>query len=476
MASGRKFIADFDWFAAGAAKLAEPNPYGRGYHGQWGAVVRAAFELIFLARGRIPLTFNKLAHGQEKNWNLHSRDVPHFTEYMRRQFERRMRWQVVAITQDVQMLLDAPILLVAGTEPPQFTPQQWAKLRQFCLRGGTLLFLPTHYSRDFAQAVRQALKDLFARQRELAGGHYALQPLGADHPLYTAYMKVANGPKVAPIWGVGDGTRLLALLCERDIACSWQRRDSSVGELDYRLGVNLFMYATGASPLRTRLRPVFVGSAGEVRRRAKVAWLRHGGNWCSQPFALDCLSQKLTAENRIALDVTAGAAITADALSGQDLAWMTGSSKFQLSGEELAALGEYLDRGGTLFVNAVGGSAEFNESAAAMIARLLEGRQVVTGPATSGSPLMTGKCGDFRGPKIEHLLRTRAWQQLSPMPPSSPAQVYARGGRAVVIHAPHGVHDTLDGHTAHAALSYMPGSARDLAANVLLYALSQRKQ
>ena len=41
MASGRKFIGEMDWFATGAAKLAEPRPGGRDYRGKWGSVVRA---------------------------------------------------------------------------------------------------------------------------------------------------------------------------------------------------------------------------------------------------------------------------------------------------------------------------------------------------------------------------------------------------------------------------------------------------
>ena len=88
---------------------------------------------------------------------------------------------------------------------------------------------------------------------------------------------------------------------------------------------------------------------------------------------------------------------------------------------------------------------------------------------------MTGRCGDFRGPKLTRLQRTSAWRKVAPSA-SPPHRVYDRSGRIVVIHATHGVHDTLDGHTAHGALSYMPDSARDIAANVVLYALTQKPE
>ena len=472
MASGQKFIGEMDWFAAGAAKLAEPNPRGRGYRGSWGPVVRASFELIFLARGRIPLTVNKLQHGPEANWNLHTRDVPHLTEFMRRNFERRMRWQIVKITEDVQKMLDAPILLVAGTQEAKFTPAQWAKLRDYSLRGGTLLFVPTHNSKAFLDSVTAGLKDLYAAQRDQAGEHYTLQPLPGDHPLYSLYQKIPNGPASAPLWGVSDGTRLLAVVSQRDLACPWQRRAEARGRLEYMLGVNFFLYATGANSLRTRMRPVFIAKSGEVRHRAKVAWLRHGGNWNTQPAAMEYLSGKLTAENRVAITTTAGAAIAADALAGQHLAWMTGSQAFALKDAEVKALGAYLAGGGTLFVNAVGGAKAFNASAQKMLSGLFAGKKVTVMDVDLDSPLMTGKCGDFRGPPIKALKRTRAWQRLRPKA-GAPFRVYRLAGRTVAIHANYGIHDTLDGHTAHDAMSYMPPSARDLAANVVLYALAQ---
>jgi len=471
MASGRKFMAGMDWFATGAGKLAEPNPYGRSYHGQWGSIVRASFELIFLARGRIPLTYNKLAHGSEGDWNFHARDVPHFTEFMRRNFERRMRWQIVGIDEPVQTMLDAPILLATGMREVNLTDQQWAKLRAYTLRGGTLLLMPVHNSPGFLNSVKARLSDLYAEQAKLAGGHYQLRQLPDDHPLYTVYQKIPNGSRVAPLWGVSDGTRLLAVICQRDLACSWHRQAIATGRIDYALGVNFFLYTTGSNSLWMRMRPVFAGQGSQPRHRAKVAWLRHEGNWCTQPYALEYLSAKLTAENRVAIDATVGARPDLRELKGHHLAWMTGSSSFALAPAELQALRSYLDAGGTLFVNAVGGSGPFNLSAQEMLEKLFAGRDVLTVHAGPDSPLVTGKCRQFRGPRLEETLpRTRAWTKINRQARLR-LQLYQLGGRAVVIYAPYGIHDTLDGHTAHDAKSYMPAAARDIAANVVLYAM-----
>lgn len=479
MASGQKFVGDMDWFATGAGVIAKPDPRGRRYRGPYGNIVRAAFELIFMSRGRIPLTFNKLEYGEQTQWNFHSRDVPRFTEYMRREFELRMRWQVVDVADDIQLLLDAPILLVEGTADPGFTPTQWARLREYTLRGGTLLFVPTNNSERFAEAIRENLTDLYAAQRQEAGKYYSLDPLGDDHPVYSAKSPIPDGSKLVPIEGVSDGTREMAMLLGRDICASWQRMQPLRGRLDFQMGTNLYFYATGANPMRMRMRPVFVGTSTEARHTAKVAWVRHDGNWNTQPYALNYLSQKLVAENRVKIDLSEGAPLEADGLAGHHLAWMTGTDAFELSDPEIEALRGYIDSGGTLFVNAIGGAREFNGSARDMLRDLFPtlgvapSRRVVSGYVTSDSPLMTGKAGEFRGPPLEALRRTQPWILIQP-DASPPLRVYVRGNRVVAIYAPNGVHDTLDGHTGYGALSYLPGSARNIAANVVLYGLMDK--
>jgi len=475
LASGRKFIAGMDWFTVGAGRYAEPNPRGRSYRGKWGPIVQAAFELIFLARARMPLTFNKLQYGPDGSWNFHTRDVPRFTEYMRRRFEKRMRWQIVKITDDITTLLDAPIVLIAGNRAIDLTPHQWAKLREYTLRGGMMLMVPSHNSKAFLESAKQALTDLYADQRTVAGGYYELEQLAGNHPLYDTHRTIRNGHKLAPVWGVSDGSRLIAAVVRNDIACAWQRRRHARKRTDYSLGINLFFYAIGGNDMPMRLRPVFPPPRGEVRHRIKIARLRHAGNWFTQPYALEYLSKKLQAENRVAIDVTDGVGADLAKLQDHQLVWVTGTDKFTLSAAEAEALGKYIDGGGMIFFNAVTGSMEFRKSMLAAIEKVVGDRDLTEGIPSSSSPLMTGKCDEFRGPRIGKLARTMKFRRaLKSGPP--PLRVYISGDRIAVVEAPFGIHDTLDGHAAHGAMSYMPRSAQDLAANIVLTALAQARK
>lgn len=475
LASGLKFIGPMDWFAVGARELVKPQPFGPNYQGQWGVDVDAAFQLLFLSRGRVPLVFNKVDLGAGTGWDTHPRDIAQFAEYMRRKFEEKMRWQVVKISDDLRMLLDAPILLIAATKDPQFDDATWAKLREYSLRGGILLFIPVHGAPAFTDAIKAKLGTLYTDQQKECPKHYAFGPVAGGDEIYNALERMKDPEKALPMFGVNDGTRWLAILCPTDVACTWQRLHAKLQPVHYQLAMNMYTYATGKNALASRMRPVFVGSDQPTRGTVKVGWVRHDGNWNTQPFALDYLSQKLAAENRLAIELTRGVDVEKDNLSAFKLLWITGSDEAKFTAGQVAALRRYIDGNGTVFVNAIGGSPEFTKSVDGLIKRLGAGRAGLTVIPAADSPLMTGKLGEQRGLPLDKLVRVRTW--MAKMPASQvagPLETYTEGGEPRVIFARYGIHDTLDGHTGWGGLSYMPGSAGQAAANVVLYAVMDR--
>ena len=85
---------------------------------------------------------------------------------------------------------------------------------------------------------------------------------------------IPDGPKFAPMQGVSDGSRLLAILSEHDFADSWQRRQDKSGTSggkNHDLGVNLYYYATGRNALKSRMRPAVT--------RASTVW-NSPVRWC----------------------------------------------------------------------------------------------------------------------------------------------------------------------------------------------------
>lgn len=471
MASGAKFIGEKDWFALAAAELVKPTPKGRPFQGDYGKIVAASFELVFLARARQPLTFNKLDYGAEALWNTHGRDLPRFTDYMRRNYEQRLRWQVVKLADEVRLLLDAPILVVEGTAELRFSPEEVSKLREYTLRGGTLLFIANKSSVPFADSARKLLGEMYKPQQASAGSFYNLDKIPANHK--TLYDQIKN-PDQFPLEAVSDGSRYLAIISQQDLGAAWQGRNFKKNDQEFLLGANIFFTATGRNPLQSRLRPTFAASAAKPKHTAKIVRIKHDGNWDTQPHGLDVLSQMLSVgENKVALEIAAGEC-NSQTLKGCKLAWITGTKAFSLNDSQVAALRQMIDDGGLVFMNAIGGSAEFATSAKTLARQLSLGRESRSGEMSSGSDVVTGKIGDFRGPKIGQFLRTRAWMSAAKTATGLQMTLYTEADRPTILIADYGIHDTLDGHTSVDGISYMPKTAREIASNIVLLAMVQK--
>jgi len=320
--------------------------------------------------------------------------------------------------------------------------------------------------------VQEGLKNLYAKDRAESGGrHYELKKLSPDSPLYTMDKKFKNMGSKFPGMGISDGTRMLVVVLEKDIANAWQKNSYTSRKRDFALGVNLFFMATGTNNLASRMRPIFskIGQ-GVAWQGLRVAWIKHGGNSNTQPYALEYLSGMLKAENQVELEITKGVIPSVKSLKGYTLAWMTGSESFTLTEKQVAALRLFVRKGGTLFINSVGGSSAFTASAETMLGELFND-QAPTEPGPT-CPLITGRCGEFRGPRLEKLKRTIDFRKAVPkMPEIIDLYEDTKTGRILAIFARYGIHDTLDGHTPSGAKSFMPDTARQIAANIALYAM-----
>ena len=136
LASGYKYFGAHDWYAELAGHLIgeqrADGAWGRGSAAQ--TEVDTAYCLLFLARGRHPILYNKLRY--DGRWNDRPRDVAHLARFAAKQLERPLNWQVVNLRRDWFDWMDAPVLYVSGEQPPKMTDHDYANLRDFALGGG----------------------------------------------------------------------------------------------------------------------------------------------------------------------------------------------------------------------------------------------------------------------------------------------------------------------------------------------------
>ncbi|MEZ4463483.1 MAG: DUF4159 domain-containing protein [bacterium] len=329
---------------------------------------------------------NKLQYGEGHDWNLNPRDLAQVSRHLWGAYERPVNWHTVHIDAPVEEF-EAPILFISGTEAARFTDAQVDRLRDYIQRGGTVLAEPTDHAPEFAASMEALVGRLFPAATYPGR---TLAPIAASHPLLTA----ARHPwKQAPrLRGVSDGSRLVFLLSDEYLSARWQVGETVDEAFD--LALSLLFYVTDQKPLVGKFdRAVPDGPAQAPRdrvltvARASVdgsedaelgarAWAGLGG-WFSH--ATGARIQDLGA---VPLDPRG--------LEGVALLHLTGRQRFTLEPAERAALAAFVEGGGTVLVDAWGGSPEFADAARVEL-------QAIVGPLESLPATEAIVTGDYEG-------------------------------------------------------------------------------
>ena len=462
LATGLKFFNETNWYEAGAKALLQTQ----GGDGSWNyrdTVPGTAYALLFLARGRNPVVFNKLEY-PGNTWNARPRDNANLTRWMARRFEREINWQVVNLKVQPEEWLDAPILMITGSVDPKFTPQDIAKLRSFVEAGGLIFSTADGDNPEFTKAVRRIAG-------QLVDGKYELRELPATHPVFNIHTPMKSGEVVnyAPVkmMGLSNGVRELWVHSPTDMGAAWQGRKVAKKEC-FEVPANLFFYATGKGTLRSKLQPLAVMPSKEKPvRQVTLARVMYNGNWDPEPGAWRRLSK--VAQSEFATDLQTKA-VEMEKLDAKQtpLAHLTGTVRFSPSAAEVEGLQAFLKAGGTLFVDVMGGGGGGNDAFATSFAELMkqvdpEAKLTLLG---EDDPLYKGA---FAGGKDCTSVEYRRFSIETYGRRTKPAlQAYMIGGRQAVIYSAADVTSGLLGTNTWGILGYAPNSAEDLARNVVL--------
>lgn len=470
VASGRKYIGGLDWFRDGADNILKfQQPGGSIPMGQWGgAAVNTCFCTLFLVYGGAPVAFNKLEYGDGYDWNLNPRDLANLSKEMWSAYERPLNWQTVSIAADAEEL-EAPILFISGSKAVKFNEEQMVKLREYVLRGGTILAEPSDHSAAFSKSMEELLAQMFD-PREYPG--HALKQLDEKHPIYSVIpQQWTKRPRVR---GASNGSRTFFILSDEYLSADWQmnRTDSDA----FKLATNLLFYATDLSELEGKYasllpedKPVPVKKDKQVHV-ARVKW--QGDK--SSPRDWNAAEQCWPAFADYAKHVTgcelkeSVVALGKDDLEKVQVLHITGRGKFTLSPDERAAVKKFAEAGGTVVVDAYAGSTEFATSARAVLTEtfgklepLPSDHVVAAGRLEGGADLTEGV--RFKLP-ARQLLRKRGdttrGQKL---------QVAMIDQRPAVVFSEFDICSAMAGIENYRAAGYKPQSACKIVGNLLAY-------
>lgn len=448
LASGFKTFGNHDWYR----ELATKTVAGQGRDGSWeNDLVHTAYALLFLSRGRHPILMNKLRF--DGYWANRPRDLANLCRFASRELERPVNWQVVSAESDWPDWTDSPVLYLASHVDPKLPDAVVEKLRSYVEAGGLLFTQADGGQAEFDDYAHYMAHRLFPQ--------FPMTDVPADHELYKVLYTIEPRP---PLKMVSNGARVLMVHSPEDLSMAWQQRAEKGNPQAFRLGVNLFLYASGKHDLRNRLVSTYLQEMptphGETLRVSRV---RYAGNWNPEPAAWTHFSRWFQGETGNGIEVT-DVALASLAAKGAPFAHLTGAAAFDTSDAEVTALRQYVDGGGTVVIDACGGNVAFVESATKLLGRAFPDTSLR--PIAAGSALLSPSpsgMDDLRGPPE---LRPFALTKLGKG--ASVCETLTRG-KGRVLFTSLDVTSGLLGTRTWGILGYEPAYAMALMKNALLW-------
>jgi hypothetical protein len=452
LASGIKTFGSHDWYR----ELAARQVPAQAPDGSWGNVIDTAFNLLFLARGRHPILFDKLQF--DGAWDNRPRDVAHLTDYAGRQLERPFNWQVVPLSAGWSNWMDAPVLFVASHRPPTLTDADLAQLRTYAENGGLIFTHADLSSTAFNAFVADLAAKLFP--------HYPLHDLPADDPVYRSLYPLNHTTPLPVLRGVSNGSRWLLLHSPVDLGKDWQLHEIA-RPVPFQVGLNVFMYGNGKAGYPNRLRTPYVPEpAVQPITTTTVARVVYAGDWNPEPAAAGRFARVFLNDTSIRVSVTDVDARALDART-TPLALLTGTGPVPLNPQQLLAIHRYVTDGGVLLLDACGGSAATRQD---LLTHLLPTAFPEAPPTDlpADHPIVAGTlpCMTPFDPRLRPLAAELAGARNAPV---QAVQV----GRGLVLFSPVDLTTGLLGTHTWGVNGYTPEAAYALARNALLYALEQ---
>jgi hypothetical protein len=491
--TARRLIGDHDWYREGAEFLVgQQDPFNHHWagtgHAEDNPHIATSLALLFLSKGRRPVLVAKLEHGPEDDWNNHESDVAHLTARAEKLWGLDMTWQIVDLeAASVDDLLQAPVLFLSGSRPPDLKGQE-KKVRDYLDRGGFLFAEACCIDgSQFEKGFREFVDRVFPEPE------YQLRRAGPEHPLWRVEEVVRpESPYAGRIWTVEYGCRTCIVFSEVDMSCYWELygsgRDTGLDEaMKGRLadanavGVNVLAYATNREPKGKEAAFVDMTDLAAIdasgsRGTIQIAKLQHGGGCNDAPGALVNLLRTATLGELKLRASTTEFPIRADdpLLSRFILAFMHGRHDFRFTPREREALGAYLQNGGTLLADSICASKEFSVAFRREIQAALPGSELRRVPITD--PIFSEVAGGFdirqvnRRDPVDGQANQPMRARVRKVEPE--LEGIRLDGRWAVIFSPYDISCALEQHEAQECRGYTREDAARIGLNVLMYTLT----
>jgi hypothetical protein len=258
---------------------------------------------------------------------------------------------------------------------------------------------------------------------------------------------------------------LMLLIPAGDPGKSWQIGVTRGREEQWQLAANIVYYAADQRALRVKGETHLVADDPTVKTNAsvKLARLKYKGNWDPEPGGWRRMRNILRNEDKLDADVET-VELGSGSLDGFKFAHLTGTTKFKPDDAAKAQLKKFIAAGGTLLVDAAGGSEAF---ATAMEPEL---ESLGTGAKLETLPPDHSLFGGGAGERMKIAYRAFAQKTLTGKANVPHVKAVRVGDRVGVLFSREDLTAGLLGTSVGGIVGYTPATATELVRRMVLKA------
>jgi hypothetical protein len=499
--TNQRFIGRHDWYRTGTDKLLNlQDPLGSGQWkiGDLGSYVVSdtAFALLFLSHGRRPVLMSKIQFGIDEAWNVHPNDINNLTLFTEAQWKIDMTWQTIDLRYaTADHLLQSPVISFSGKDFPLPQGHELTvlvkKLRDYLDQGGFIIAEAQPGGEAFDDSFRALMQKVFPEPG------YELTLLEKSHPIWTAE-KTIDPAHLRPLEGIHFGCRTSVIYIppvegKPSLSCLWEvyrhfNRDGTryskvvQDQIDNGLGIglNILAYATSRElKPKEEFKERIINTHDDVDRRGRIflPFLDYGAS-NPAPHAPQNLLRFMETNfnNTIRIEHQASSVTLSDEMLWQyPVLFMHGRGTFQFSEEQHRKLRTHLERGGTLFANAICSAEPFATSFQSEMKKVFPNAEWKKIPPDD--PIFSDIYGGFKIDTLEVRLPERVPGREGTITRTQYVQPVLEGirlsdeGRWLVVFSPYDVSCALEKTSSLECKGYSQRAALQLASNVILYVI-----
>jgi len=256
------------------------------------------------------------------------------------------------------------VLYLAGKESLQLSDTDKAKIKAFIEGGGLLLANADCGSTEFTASIKKLGKDLFPDSE--------FGELPEDDLIYTAYYPRKKWKTKPSVLALSNGARQLMLLIpQADPAKAWQLQDVKNRPELFELPTDLLLYAVDRQNLRYRGERFYLPDdpAAKATQNITVARLKYPGFWDPEPGGWRRINHVAKKQQSVSIDTTP-AELGKNQIGAAKIAHLTGTFDHKFTDAERDELKSLVAHGGTLVIDAAGGSGRFASSVESLLTEM----------------------------------------------------------------------------------------------------------